>query len=205
MGNITSHSEKSLQYIKQELGLFDIPEYRFCIENDCYVCDRNGNVYSVCKRQYSKSGRLIELYRVQKLHGSEDRYGYLTYRILTNGVKKHIKAHRLVLNAWTGIHEGYYVNHKDGNKKNNSIENLEWCTVAENNAHAIRTGLFDPHGARKFSYAVSCQDWMTVYILYKHCGYSYSQLGRMNKCAHDTIKRIIERIDSVMPKEVVYG
>ena len=34
-----------------------------------------------------------------------------------------------------------YINHKDGNPRNNNVENLEWCTIAENNLHACRTGL----------------------------------------------------------------
>lgn len=50
--------------------------------------------------------------------------------------------HRLVANAFIPKIEGKsYINHKDGNPRNNEIENLEWCTIAENNLHACRTGL----------------------------------------------------------------
>ena len=50
--------------------------------------------------------------------------------------------HALVAEAFLGSRPpGYVVNHKDGDKQNNSVENLEWVTRAENNDHAIRSGL----------------------------------------------------------------
>ena len=66
--------------------------------------------------------------------------GYLRYNM---GSKKEY-VHRLVMMAFNPV-EGMAeltVNHKDGNKGNNNLENLEWCTIAENNLHARKTGLW---------------------------------------------------------------
>lgn len=52
--------------------------------------------------------------------------------------------HRLVLETFVGErNEGFCCNHINGNKKDNSLENLEWVTVSENNQHALDTGLRD--------------------------------------------------------------
>lgn len=55
--------------------------------------------------------------------------------------------HRLVAKLWCDKPDGCnYVNHKDGNKGNNSAENLEWTTAKSNMEHGIKTGLFDELG-----------------------------------------------------------
>ena len=63
-----THSEENLRYIRELLKKSGVNEFRFCVENDCYVCDRHGSFYSVCKRQYSKAGKLIEKYELNKLY-----------------------------------------------------------------------------------------------------------------------------------------
>ena len=64
--------------------------------------------------------------------------GYLTVVIRH---KTHM-VHRLVAKAFIPNPENKsFVNHKDGNKLNNHMSNLEWCTIAENNKHARETGL----------------------------------------------------------------
>lgn len=63
--------------------------------------------------------------------------GYITTKIgLTTGQYKDKAIHRLVAEAFIeNINNKKYVNHKDGNKKNNNIDNLEWVTQSENTQH----------------------------------------------------------------------
>ena len=198
--NKTSHSDEALAWIDEQFKRMGICDYRLCSENDCYACDKNGNFYSVCVRQLSKSGRLVERYDVRQLKGSADRYGYVTYRVSVNGIKKHLKGHRMMLNAWVSGNPLLVVNHKDGNKHNNALSNLEWCTVAENNAHAIAKGLFDPRGA-KHKHLIPYADWVTIYYLNKHMGISLCELARKNRCSRGTITSIIQRLDRVFAEE----
>ena len=69
--------------------------------------------------------------------------GYSRVTIIISGVKYYRLVHRLVAFAFIPLVDGKtHVNHIDGNKANNHYLNLEWCTPAENNKHAIETGLW---------------------------------------------------------------
>lgn len=67
-----------------------------------------------------------------------------TYVKLNNGNHYHTGVHRLIMLVFTRPPENFekmVINHKDGNKHNNDMTNLEWATYRENNLHAFRTGL----------------------------------------------------------------
>ena len=68
--------------------------------------------------------------------------GYERVALNKNGKAKDFTIHRLVATAFLiGEPNQNMVNHKDGNRTNNHIQNLEWCTLSENRQHAYDTGL----------------------------------------------------------------
>lgn len=68
--------------------------------------------------------------------------GYMQITLYKNGEKSRYKVHRLVADAFIPNLKRYpQVNHIDGNKKNNKVENLEWVTQSQNMKHARDTGL----------------------------------------------------------------
>lgn len=65
---------------------------------------------------------------------------YRSVSLCSGGLVVKYQVHRLVAAAFIPNPEGKaQVNHKDGNPSNNTVENLEWATNAENNLHAYRT------------------------------------------------------------------
>lgn len=100
--------------------------------NDYYFIDTLGNIYSR-PRKFAKGGLLKP-----KLNA----YGYLTVSLKGNGIEETKSIHRLIAEAFIpNINNQPVINHIDGNKLNNCISNLEWCTYSHNNQHAWDTGL----------------------------------------------------------------
>ena len=76
--------------------------------------------------------------------------GYLVITLTYKNRRKLCKIHRLVAEAFLPRTPGLdIINHKDGVKTNNNVENLEWCSQLHNNLHALRTGLrVNPRGEK---------------------------------------------------------
>lgn len=100
---------------------------KFILKNGTVLNKKTGNFY---KNQLGKTG-------------------YYVISLVNNKVRRTLYIHRIL--AIEFIPNPLFlpcVNHKDGNKLNNSIDNLEWCTYQENNKHAYDIGL--KKGTQKF-------------------------------------------------------
>lgn len=94
----------------------------------------------------SDQGRVRSFLRDDRiLKPCADKKGYLRIRITYKRKKFSIKVHRAVAKAFISNENPNktQVNHKDGNKKNNCAENLEWVSNKENADHAIKNGLWE--------------------------------------------------------------
>lgn len=85
----------------------------------------------------TKCGKVFSLYYNRFVSTSLSSRGYISVKLSRNGKSIHTSIHRLIALAFIGIpeNEKMVVNHKNGDKLDNSIENLEWCTIQENVLH----------------------------------------------------------------------
>ena len=136
VNNTRTHSEEQVNQIASSIKEFGFTEWRFCKDNPNYVVTFCGNVLRVCREQRNKNNTIRKDYETVILGGSIDKYGYKTVRMVVDDKKKHVKVHRLVATAFIKNPECKpQVNHKDMNKLNNEVSNLEWVTDLENKKH----------------------------------------------------------------------
>ena len=92
--------------------------------------------YQVSNKGRIKGIRLMYQYteeRILKPFSNQKGRGYLKVKLIKNGTGKYAYVHRLVALAFIDNPNHYTeVNHKDENPKNNTVENLEWCTRSYN-------------------------------------------------------------------------
>lgn len=130
---------------------------------DNYYINEDGKVYNSNTKKYLK--------------GSIGENGYLYYRLSKNNKKKMFYAHRLVAENFIDNPNNYeVVNHIDGNKLNNNVNNLEWVTYSENTKHAHDNNLINfPRKKEYFKENLPNEVWKQI----SGYNYSISNLGRI--------------------------
>lgn len=125
----------------------------------------------------TETGEVFNTDTNRALKGSIGEGGYKYYRLSKDGKKKMFYAHRLVAEAFLDNPKNLpVVNHKDGNKLNNCIKNLEWVSYSENSKHAHASNLVAPVRAKTYyKEDLPGELWKQYY----NWPYSFSSCGRV--------------------------
>lgn len=145
-----------------------------------WFVDQKGNIYS--KTTYRGDGSL------RMLKPNNCSRGYLYARTATGNKQ----IHRLVARFFVPNPENKpCVNHKDGDKHNNNVENLEWVTHKENTRHAIDNGLnvfFKKNNGANLKYSNSvCEDVLKRVAV----GMTYIDAGRKYNMPYSTVAHLV--------------
>ena len=118
------------------------------LEEYAYITD-TGEVFT--KDRYILNNGTPVLYKGRKKACTDNGLGYLQVKFTINKKTYHKYVHRMVAEAFIPNPNNYTdVNHKDGNKQNNHISNLEWVSHSQNIYHALENGLLSRNEKGKF-------------------------------------------------------
>lgn len=119
---------------------------------DKYFVSEQGHVFSVGSDK-----------KLREVAPSDNKKGYLKVTLCNHGKRKTCYVHRLVAQAFLKNPQALpMVNHKDFNKHNNSVDNLEYCTARYNMAYSVMAG---KHSSRYLgvTWDKNRRKWMAQY------------------------------------------
>jgi len=128
--------------------------------------------------------------------------GYNRITLIIDNKPKKLSIHRLIAECFIGkIPNGLVINHKNGIKTDNRIENLEYVTISYNVLHAYKTGLRiinNEHKERCKKLGLSLRMFtpekeIEIYNKHKE-GKSIKHISIEHSCHSDTIRKLIRRI-----------
>lgn len=150
--------------------------------------------------QASNLGRVrnMKFGRKRLLRTKVSKKGYVDVCLSKSNVVKTHRLHKIVTLTFLGQRpEGLEVNHIDGDKKNNCIDNLEYVTRSENELHAFKflgKKAVPPvfYGEDHPSHKLSQEKVNEIRILHQSGWFSASRLGRMYKVSKTAILNIVK-------------
>lgn len=133
-----------------------------------------------CSRKNMDSKARQRTFKELILKENIDKSGYCYVNLYKNE-KKAYKIHRLVAQTFIpNIQKKPQVNHKDGNKKNNTVKNLEWVTREENIQHAYKNNLIR-------SLKIPKEELLDLYFNKK---YTLKAIGNIYGYSDDAVRRV---------------
>ena len=147
-----------------------------------YAVSNFGEIFSVYK-----NGKVVALRQAKQ------RDGYHLVRLYKKAQQQDRLVSRIVAEHFIENPNNYKeVNHKDGDKSNNSYSNIEWCTRSQNMTHAIKMGLAKRFGENCGTSKLTESDVLKIRKTYSSGGVSQSEIARDYKVTPSAIYYIVK-------------
>lgn len=143
--------------------------------------------------QISNLGNVKSIRRNKLLKVAKDRCGYLKTVFSINNIRKTYLIHRLVAETFiTNPDNLPCVNHKDEDKSNNCVDNLEWCSYLYNNTYGNRIDKCKTTRCKTILQldlkGNIIKEWFSAAEIQRHLGYSHERISKtaQHKYGHKT-------------------
>lgn len=154
-----------------------------------YGVSNRGRVKSLARMRDCNGGLAFMPERIRKQDYAK---GYFQLSLLKNAKKRIWKIARLVALAFLPNPENKpQVNHKDGNKRNNRLSNLEWATRSENMKHAYQNGLERALAGEENGASVLTNEKATRIREWYADGFSQSKIAEKFGVDQVTVSRVV--------------
>lgn len=128
----------------------------------------------------------------------KDRYNpdklYRAVNLMINGKEKMFHVHKLIALTFIPNDDPEHkvqINHVDGNKGNNSVDNLEWCTEKHNIQEAYRTGLMvGRKGSKHHMATITEETAFEICVLIVYSSFSLREIAELTKSTHPIVSKI---------------
>lgn len=149
-------------------------------EYEGFRVDDQGNVYG-------KRGNILK--------GCIDRCGYREVCLSLKGKQKSVLVHRLILKSFKPCEnmDKLDVNHINGNKLDNRLINLEWCTRSENINHSYKNRLQDNATNQYGNFKVISQEEVELMKILRLEGKTQKEIAKTIGCSTKTVRKYLKR------------
>lgn len=161
-------------------------------ENKFKVGDRVFKAKQITDRPYwvTYCGEVISTVKEPRVLKGGISSGYRTLIITRGGPREVVRHHHLVMRWWVGPRPGgMVINHKNGNKLDNRLPNLEYCTPKQNREHAVAHRLYSSGSKCSWS-KLNEEAVLKIRAAYK-IGFSLNQLSRAFEVNKKAILQVV--------------
>lgn len=151
-----------------------------------YQCSNTGKIRTLDRIVTEKNGK-TQFRRGQEIKLRLNKNGYLQFALNKNANRRMVYVHVIIAQTFLSNPDNLKtVNHKDGNKTNNNINNLEWCSYSENNKHSysiLNRSIADEGAIPKPTYIINtenniCSYYPSITAATYGIGLSHTQINR---------------------------